>query len=822
MKLSAKKIIGTGFTLGLALLSLGAHGAAQFGNLPLWFEAGTPSRFTARAGDSEFVISSTGAEFTLAKNGGAAAGGRLQFAGANAAARISGDQPLAGKINYLVGSNPNQWQVNVPTFARVRVENIYPGVNLVYYGSRQKLEYDFDLAAGINPSVIQLHFDGAEKISLNPQGELVIRFSSGEIIQHAPVAYQILRGARQEIAAGYTILDAHTAAFNLGNYNRSEPLVIDPVLNFSTYYGGNNGDTGWAIAVNPADGSIYVAGQTFSTQFSNRVPFSTSGAYQTNYAGGSQAGDAFVARFDHSGTNLIYATYLGGSGDDAGYAIAVDVAGNAYVAGATTSVNFPVTNSIPGGNHIGPADPNSHQQLTDAFVTELNPGGSNLVYSTYIGGNSSDGAFGITLDPAGDAFITGFTYSTNFPVTPNAFQPHLMCLYTFSVNFNAFVSEIAAGGNTLNYSTYLGGTNIDLGKAIAFNNNRLFVAGYTSSTNFPATNFISQYLIATNRVGTNAVVSTNFFSGQHLNGLTNSVVGPYDAFVTAFSVSGAGTNVSLLYSTFLGGNNNDTATGIAADAAGDAYVTGATISTNFPSEGFGLPSFVRTNGYYFYGVTNSFLTQVKWDGTNPSIGYSTMFGQQGGDVAYGVTLDAAGNVYVVGAATSTNFPTTGANLIGSLTPTNAGLSDVFVTAFAADFSALLYSAYLGGSGNDVGYGIAIDPAGNADIVGQTFSVNFPTFAARQTSLNGPSDMFLAQIGPLTAPVLTAALSGPNVLVYWPPAGQATTNFLGLQTSTNLLNTNWVFTTQSPTLTNGAYFYTFPPTNPAQFFRLKKH
>jgi len=829
MHFPAKNHLLAGLGLGLAMLSLSARGALPFGNLPLWFEAGPADVYIAHARDAEFAISPTGAEFNLAKNDGTSAGGRLQFVGANPAAQINGQQKLSGAVNYLVGNAPGQWKLNVPTFPRVRVENLYPGINATYYGNQQQLEFDFAIAAGVDPSLIVLRYSGAQSLSVNLKNELVVSVSHGEIIQHAPVAYQTIAGVRQKIDATYKVLDSQTATFTLGPYDHSEPLVIDPVLNFSTYFGGNLGDTGWAIAINTNDDSVYVAGQTFSTQFSNNIPLT----YQTNFHGGTHQGDAFVARFNKSGTNLIYATYLGGNLDDAAYAIAVDGNGDAFIAGGTTSTDFPHTNSIPGGNHIaGVVDPNIGHFPADAFVAKLDPTGSNLLYSTYLGGNNSDIAYGISLDPAGDAFVTGVTYSTTFPVTPNAFQSRLMCsnsVYptTVYINANAFVAEISASGTNLNYATYLGGTNYDIGRAIDFNNGRLFVAGDAESTNFPTTNYInqvtSQVLIQTNFSGTNQFVLTNSFNGKYLNSSTNFGDGNFDAFVAGFSA--AGTNVTLLYSTCLGGTNSDLATGIAADAAGNAYVVGTTTSSNFPCSGFGLPSFTQTNNYY-YGyllATNSFLTQVKWDGTNTSIGYSTMFGQQGADLASGVALDAAGDVFVVGSASSTNFPTTGTNLFGSLMVTNAsyiGYSDVFVTAFAADFSKLLYSTYLGGSVNDYGYGIAVDPAGNTYIVGQTTSVNFPTLSAIQTTLNGTSDMFLAQILRQTPPSLTAVLSGQNVLVSWPPAGQATTNYLGLQTITNLLGTNWVFT-PLPALINGTNVYSFPPTNPAQFFRLHK-
>jgi hypothetical protein len=858
----AKKILGTGLALALAAWSLAAQNAAQFGNLPLWFEAGQPAKFTAHASDSEFTIAATGAEFTLSKNNGETADCQLQFVGANPAARISGDRQLTGKINYFIGNDPNQWQANVPTFAQVRVENIYPGVNVLYYGNRQKLEYDLNLAAGVNPSAIALRFDGAEKISVNSQGELVINFISGEVVQHPPVAYQTVNGTRQEIAASYKILDAHTAAFALGNYNHDEPLVIDPVLSYSTFFGGNYGETGWAIAVNPMDGSIYVAGQTFSTKNSNNIPtltFSSSGAYQTNYRGGRQAGDAFVARFDNSGTNLIYATYLGGSADDAAYAISVDDAGDAFVAGATISTNFPTTNSIPDGNKInGILDKHVKAYPTDAFVTEIDPSGSNLLYSTYLGGNSSDAAYGITLDPDDNAYVTGFTYSTNFPVTPNAFQPHLMCTNTFYINANAFVSEISAGGMTLNYSTYLGGTNYDVGRAIAYNNGNLFVAGYTRSTNFPVTNYIPPLtLIETNTftntvkhvLTTNTVIVTNFFSGQHLNGSTNKNNYASDAFVTAFTMTSP-TNLSLIYSTLLGGTNNDQATGIAADANGSAYVVGWTVSTNFPYtnalSGFisNSLSYVHTNGTGYVVATNGFLTRIDWNGTNANIGYSVMFGGYGVDVANGVAVDSTGNAYVVGSASSTNFPVTITtnDVYDGLSATNHYYrkrisSDVFVIAFNTNASAALYSAYIGGDGNDYGNAIAVyttNNISNAYIAGQTLSTNFPTFNAWQSHRNGTNDMFIADIQFSLAnpalviapgnliPAIQSKIGGlpaseqPAVSLKWP----VSTENYDVESSTDL--TTWSTIPASVANSNGWSQVTLPATNGVQYFRLHKH
>lgn len=811
MNRSLKSILGTGLAMGLAAFSLSAQTAAQFGNLPLWFEAGTPMKFVAHGAKSEFVITPSGTEFTLAKTDGETASGSLRFVGGSPDARISGNEQLPGKINHIIGSNPGQWQVNQPTFSRVQVEDIYPGVKVIYYGNQQKLEYDFNLAAGVDPSIIALRFDGSEKISVNATGELVIHYKGGEIIQHAPVAYQTVLGQRQEIAAGYKISDKHTAMFVLGAFDRSEPLVIDPVLTYSTYYGGNYGETAWAIAVHPTDGSIYVAGETLSTKFTNNIPFSTAGSFQTNNQGGPLTGDAFVARFDHSGTNLIYATYLGGSGNDGALGLAVDAAGDAFLTGFTDSTNFPTANAAYG--QIG-GIPNQNLKTypVDAFVTKLNPAGNGLVYSTYLGGNSMDAAWSIALDAAGNAFVTGYTYSTNFPVTPNAFQSHLMCSNTVYINANAFVAEVAAGGSALNYSTYLGGTNFDVGRSIAFNNDRVFVAGYTYSTNFPNINHLAGF--------------------DRLNGSTNKYNFGSDAFVTAFAASV--TNLTLLYSTFLGGSNYDAANSIAATADGTAYVAGYTTSTNFPYTTTNVPglttAYVHTNKNLNIYATNGFLTQIKWDGAQPAIGYSTMFGGKGLDVANGVALDPAGNAYVVGSATSTNFPVTTNNISGFLSATNSsqknkGYSDAFIIAFNTNASALLYSAYLGGRQSDFGNAIAVDPLGNAYIAGQTLSTNFPAVNARQTYRNGTNDMFIAKISQSAQPFVPslaitpqAVSSPPGVALKWQmyPANY------DLESTTNLVSSNWFPMTEIPVYTNGWYQLDLPATNNLEFFRLHQY
>ena len=703
-----------------------AQSLSALGNLPLYFEAGPapaagPARFITRGCNYQFSLSPAEVQITLSKTGVRPAAVRMDFAGADPGAQMSGDLELPGKINYLMGNDPAAWRTGVPTFARVRVEELYPGIDLVYYGNQRQLEYDFTLAPGADPDLIKIHFDGADKISIGTQGELVLALGRDEIRQPAPVIYQMVAGMRQAVAGGYRLINRHTVAFAIGKYDHQLPLVIDPVLSFSTYFGGNSSDNAWSIAVD-TNGFIYIAGQTLSKQMSatNAAPFSTAGAFQMNLAGGGLTGDAFVAKFGNQGSNLVYLTYLGGSADDGAVSIAVDAAGDAYVTGFTDSKDFPLRSAIY-TNISGVANPRLGIYPVDAFVTELNPSGSNLVYSTYLGGESMDGGSGIALDSSNNAYITGYTYSTNFPTTPNALQRHLACLNSVYFNANAFVTEIGASGTNLIYSSYLGGTNFDAGQGIAVDSsNYIYVTGFSASTNFPTTNALQQQFVSvttvTNASSTNLIFTTNFSNGYLLNGSSNLTTA-YDAFVAKLAPGGTG----WVYSTFLGGTNSDVANGIAVDGSGNAYVTGWTVSTNFPNTATNVAGLYNglSNNLPLASplITNAFLTQITWSGSNAAIGYSAVFGGTnfGGDVGYGVTLDASGNVYVVGASSTTNFPAI--NTPGLLGATNAGGSDAFVIVFTNNATGVLYSGNLGGVGNDYGYGIAADSQTNVYITG---------------------------------------------------------------------------------------------------------
>ena len=697
-------------------------------NLPLYFEANnSQTEFLSSGNGCQFAISASGVRMALRESKVQVTTAQMRFVGANPEAQIAGNGDLPGKVNYLIGSDSSKWQTGLPTFANVQVTQLYPGINMVFHGNQRQLEYDFTIAPGANPDVVKMRFDGVDNISVSPQGDLVLKIGTHEIRQPKPDVYQTIAGARKFIAGGYKILDSQTVAFEISEYDQTLPLIIDPVLGYSAFFGGNIGDTAWVMALD-TNNFIYLAGETFSTKFF------TVGAVQTNYAGGTFTGDAFVAKLDQTGTNLIYLTYLGGSADDLAAGLAVDGAGNAFVAGFTQSRNFPTNNAIISTNPA-PFNPTYNYQPPSGFVAELNTNGTKLIYSTYLGGKSENFVEAIAVDAADNAYAVGYTYSTNFPVTTNAFQPHFGGTNnTTFLNCNGFVTEIASNDSSLVYSTYIGGTNLDGATGVAVDSsNFVYVCGYSRSFNFPTWN-----------------TPTNLPGGHYLNGITNGAVPAanygYDAFVTKFpplngtNSPAAQTNQTFSYSMFLGGTNDDVAYGIAADAQGNAYVTGWTASTNFPSIHAppGLTSFLATNGNPGPVASNVFLTKISPNGS--AVLNSVEFGGNLVDIGYKVAVDTNGDAFVVGTETSyyTNFPTV--NAFGSLLATNSstiiGTHDAFVTGISADWSKVWYSVLLGGTYDTFGYGIALDSSTNVYITGTTLSTNYPTFNAGRYSFNG--------------------------------------------------------------------------------------
>src|SRR5581483_3224137 len=598
--------------------------------------------------------------------------------------RLEGVDQLPGKSNYFYGNDSKKWRIGVPHYARVKYNDVYPGIDAVFYGNGKQMEYDFVINAGADPSMIELAFDGADKISINDRGDLVLNNGQAQIVQHKPVVYQDTNGHRRSISASYILREDRHVAIQLGDYDKTKVLVIDPVLAYSTYLGGTGQDEGRAIAVD-SSGNAYITGQT------NSVDFPNVGAFQSANHGSA---DAYITKLSADGSTILYSTYLGGTGSDIATSIAVDSSGNAYVTGSTTSSDFPLANAFQGS--FGTA-------VRKAFVTKLSASGSSLLYSTYLGGVNDTEGNSIAVDISNSAYITGSTTSPDFP-TSHAFQPNLID------NFgSAFVTKFSSDGSSLVYSTYLGGHGIDdfgdVGNAIALDTlGHAYVTGETSSSDFPTMNSIQS----------RSTAPTN----------------ESDAFVTKFSTDGT----SLVYSTFLGGSGNDTATAIALDPSRNAYVTGFTFSNDFPIAN----AFQST----FSGDDSAFVTAINAAGS--SMIYSTyLIGPSGSGLpsssGSGIAVDSMGEAVVTGTTSAPHFP-----VVNAIT-TPTGNNDEFVEKFSTNGSGLLFSTLLGGSQTDSGNGVALDNAGNVYVVGSTSSIDFKTANAEQATLKGFTNAFVAKL-----------------------------------------------------------------------------
>ena len=643
---------------------------------------------------------------------------RMELVGGNPAPRVVGFEELPGKSNYFIGNDHKKWRTNIPHYAKVKYEEVYPGIDLVYYSNRGQLEYDFTVAPGANPKAITIGVVGANGVRpslggrrpplrIDTNGDLVLPTDAGEIRFHKPVAYQVGAGlARPKEGAAssaptvggkyflesrYVITENNRVAFEVAPYDASQPLIIDPVLKYSTYLGGGGADRGFDIVVD-SSGNAYVTGATNSNDFPTTV-----GGFQDTITGDPCCGgDVFVTKLNASGSALVYSTYLGGSGTggDTGTSVAVDAQGNAYVTGATNSNDFPTAGAFQttsGGS-------------TDAFVTKLNAAGSALVYSTYLGGSFTDSGSDVAVDAGGSAYVVGRTFSTDFPTTAGAFQTAPGAPLTN----DAFVTRFSAAGNALVYSSYLGGSGTDGGFGIAVDSaGNAYVAGNTSSADFPTA-----------------------IPVQATNG------GGFDAFVTKLEPTGS----TLTYSTYLGGSGNDAGLGIAVDGSVHAYVMGQTFSSDFPTT---VGSFQTDSG----GSLDACVTKFNPAGT--ALVYSTYLGGSGIDGGSefgpgGIDVDAEGNAYVTGRTISTDFPTANpfqSDLGGSL--------DAYVTKLNPAGTALVYSTYLGGNASDQSLGIAVDASGNAYVVGITGSGDFPTvnpFQSQNAVVSNAFDTFVAKIG----------------------------------------------------------------------------
>jgi hypothetical protein len=764
--------------------------AAGYANLPLRFEENQGQtarevRFVSHGGGYELFLTPNEAVLALhpvrpldlsathrmaffrarreARKAAKTAVLRMRLANANPDIKIAGKDRLPGRVDYFLGQDSANWRTNVPSYARVEYADVYPGVDLVFYGNQRRLEYDFIVAPGADPKAIALNVEGARKLRLNARGDLLASIGGGEVELQKPVVYQQIRGERREIAGNYTISGNHRVTFAVANYDRSEPLVVDPVLIYSTYLGGESDDTGLAIALDSL-GDAAVTGSTTSLQFPT-----TAGAYTPGPLG-SNAGLVFVTQMDPTGTHQLYSSYVGGTGGDFGLSVAYDSTGNIYVTGETDSTDFPTTT-----NALKPG-PNAGNTNGTSFVFEINPaasGAASLVYSSYLGGtqggaNITEFGNGIATDSTGAVYVVGLTGSqpgtalANFPVTASAFQGTPDPSNTSGTGFVSKLNTTLSGSASLIYSSYLSGNGADsngpgfgdepLGVAEDSAGNT-YIVGTTSSTNFPTT-------------------ATAFQTTPP------AAVAEGTVFLSRFDTTQLGA-ASLLYSSYLGGEAADFGDAIAVGPSNVAYLTGSTSSLMFPT---------TTGAFQTTGNANSVAFVTLLDTSmNGSAGlkYSTFLGGSQTNTAFCIAADATGNAYVGGETQGADFPVTQ----GALEPTPAAGSsgEGYVTKLnpgghgAAD---LVYSTYFGGDGTggaDEVNGITLNPATNYGyITGQTFSSasTFPVApnpGAFQPALNGPSDAFVAELTflPTLAVSPTSLTFGPQLVGTTTPAQTVT-------------------------------------------------
>jgi hypothetical protein len=594
-----------------------------YGKLPLSFipnegQTDKAVRYYAQGAGYGFFFTHDGAMLSFAEGKGR--GGHalaLDFLGANPHATLTAQERLTGEVNNLVGDDPANWQQGLPTHAELLYGGLWPGIDMAVRGDGGKLKYEFHLKPGSSVEDVRLAYRGAEGLSVGAGGELLVRTSMGVLKDAAPVSYQLIGGERVPVESRYKLLPGEGGGygFAVGSHDPRYPLVIDPGLDYSTFLGETGADAGADIAVR--EGSAYVtgiAGFDFPT---------TPGAFDTSFNGGplNQSFDAFVTKLNASGSALAYSTFLGGTGDDEpfslvgldeGLGIAVDGSGNAYVTGATRSPDFPTT--------PGAFDP-TFNGVEDAFVTKLNAAGSELVYSTFLGGPVTiEVGFDIAVRE-GRAYVTGDAHFRDFPTTPGAFDP------TFNGGTpdggDAFVTKLNASGSALVYSTFLGGTSSEEGRSIAVDGNgSAYLTGGTTSANFPTTR---------------GAFDRTFNGSQ--------VSFPIGAFVTKLNASGS----TLVYSTFLGGPIQTRGRGIAVDGNGRAYVTGFTESPDFPTT---RGAFDKT----FNGTIDAFVTKLNRSGSE--LAYSTFLGGMSDDQGNDIAVDGRGRTYVTGGTGSADFPTT--------------------------------------------------------------------------------------------------------------------------------------------------------------------
>lgn len=695
-------------------------------------------RYVGRAGGSTVFLTATEAVYVLPmpqRNTANSEGQelfalRMKLVGANPDSTFAGEARREHRTNYFRGNNPQNWHTDIPNFGQVRYEGVYDGVAMVWHGQeRGATQYDFVVQPNADAGEIELEFAGADSLETDSDGNLLVHTKAGVVKHGRPFSYQETRGQRAEVASSF-VVENNRVKFSVGAHDRSKPLTIDPSVSlsnlaFSTFLGGEATDVGRAIAVDRT-GSVYVTGDTTSLLFPT-----TAGAFDTAHTTPA----VFVTKMNAIGSDLIYSTYLDGNGNDQGLGIAVDLSGNAYVAGSTLSSDFPTTAA-----NAFDTTANGNQ---DVFLTKLNSTGTALSYSTFLGGGGDDSAHGIAIDSSGNAYVTGSTVSVLFPTTVGALDT------TLNGTSDMIASKINAslsGAASLVYSTYIGGNSDEAGLGIAVDSSgSAYLTGLTTSTDYPTTAGV----------------------------FDTTANGNFDTFVTRVNASGT----ALVYSTYIGGDADDLGQGIAVDAAGQAYITGRTVdgTIDYPTT---AGAFDTTHN----GALDVFVTKLNATATAP-LAYSTFIGGSSTDIANSIAVDSGGFIYITGVTTdaATDYPTTA----GAFATTHSGNNDVFVTKLKPTTTGepLIYSTLIGGSSLEIGYGIAVDSTGNVYVAGEvdpTATTSFPTTAEafQPISNSGSRDGFVFKLGnfAITGRVIDSASGNPSANVMVGMSGH-TSNFM---------------------------------------------
>ncbi len=630
---------------------------------------------------------------------------KMRMLGANTHPEMTGEKKLKSTSHYFIGNEKESWHRGIPNFEQVHFEEVYSGIDLVYYGNQGELEYDFIIKPGADPNSIVLEFSGAEALSLDDDGNLILKTPAGKVVQRAPFSYQHIDGKKKPVVSRYVLKPDNKVVFQVAEYDPDHDLVIDPLLKFSTYLGGGSSDEAYGIAVDSND-NVYITGSTRSIDFDTL----------NEIEGDDLELDVFVFKLESAalGMDLVYSTYLGGSSFERGESIAVDSSGNAYVAGWTDSTDFNTVNQIEGDS-----------PGRDVFVLKLseNAGVPSLEFSTYLGGSGLDQGESLALDSQDNIYVAGWTQSVDF----NTVNP----LEGDSGFNDAFVFKLeqTPTGPSLVYSTYLGGSFNDEAYAIAVTpSGTAYVAGRTFSTDFDTVNTLDT-----------PDLSSDFF---------------------IFKLEETAGVLNLAYSTYLGGSGAEEVSGIAVDATGGTYVAGYTTSTN-------LETVNPIEGDSGDGTWDAYVFKLQEIAGAPVLAWSTYLGGSAADFAQAIAVDASGNAFVAGYTLSSDF-----DLANEIEGDSEG-TDVFIAKLedSPSGAVLSYSTYLGGGGNDSAFAIALDSNDDVFIAGWTTSLDYDVAFQIETH-TGISDVFVSKIGDTdttppvitTPPDITQEATGPVTMI----------------------------------------------------------